>query len=134
MDLKKNDPAGLAEKGFEFELKLPDGNPTDIKITVRGTNSRIVRDHGRKTFHELEARKNAMIKRNKKPEDMTLEEAEDLAIASAVVRVKSWKNIQEDGKDVEFTKENAERIMRTYPFIREAVVEESDNIHNFPFQ
>jgi hypothetical protein len=62
---------------------------------------------------------------------MTLEEAEELSIESAVVRVIGWDNITETGKKVEFTKENAERIFKEYPWIKDAVMEESGQILNF---
>jgi glycerol-3-phosphate cytidylyltransferase-like family protein len=62
---------------------------------------------------------------------MTLEEAEELSIESAVIRVIDWENITENGKPVTFTKENAERIFKEYSWIKEAVMEESGQILNF---
>ena len=65
---------------------------------------------------------------------MTLEEAEDFSVEAATVRVISWKGIGEDGKEVPFNKENAARILKKYPFIREQIMDHSDNIFNFSFR
>jgi hypothetical protein len=62
---------------------------------------------------------------------MTLEEAEELSIESAIVRVIGWKNITENGKEVAFTKENAERIFKEYSWIKDQVMEESGQLLNF---
>lgn len=131
LDLSKNNPAEIAEAGFEFNIVLPDGTETDAKIKVRGRNSPVVKTHARKVFKELQMKEQAARRRGKEAEDLSLEEAEELAVRNAVVRIISWSGIAEDGKEIAFSKEEAERILTKYTFIREQVMEESDNILNF---
>lgn len=130
-DLKKNDPAKAAEVGFEFAVVLPDGTETDAKITVRGANSPTVRNYSRRVYQEFKTKEQQAKRRGREPEEMTLEEAERLAAETAAVRVISWQGIAEDGQEVKFSQAEAERIFKEYPFIREQVMEQSENIFNF---
>ena len=131
-DLKNHNYTEIAEAGYEFELKLPGtGEGTGAFITVRGDQSRTVKAFGRKKYSEFKLREQQAKRRGKDVEDMTLEEAEELSVESAVVRIISWKNITEAGKDVPFTKENAERILKEYPFIKDQILEEAGNLLNF---
>jgi hypothetical protein len=130
-DLKKNDPAKAAEVGYTLDLTLPDGTKTDAKITVRGANSPAVKNHARRVYQEFKVKEQQAKRRGKEPEDLTLEEAEDMAAEAAAVRVIGWVGIAEDGKEIQFTKDEAERIMKAYPFIREQVMDASDSIFNF---
>lgn len=131
LDLVKNNPADKAEAGYEFTVVLPDGTETDAKIKVRGQNSPVVKAFGRKTFKEIQMREQRAKRTGKQEEEMTLEEAEEFAARAAAVRVIGWSGIAEDGKEVVFSKDEAERIFLAYPFIREQVMEESNNILNF---
>ena len=131
-DLAKHNYTEIAEAGYEFELKLPGtGEGTGAFITVRGDQSRTVKAFGRKKYSEFKLREQQAKRRGKDVEDMTLEEAEELSVESAVVRIISWKNITEAGKEVPFTKENAERILKEYPFIKDQILEEAGNLLNF---
>lgn len=131
-DLSKNNFAEAAEAGFEFELKLPGtGEGTGAFITVRGDQSKTVKAYARRKYAEFKLKEQQAKRRGKEAEDMTLDEAEELAIESAIVRIIDWKGISENGKDVPFTKENAERIFKEHAWIREAVSEESAQLLNF---
>jgi hypothetical protein len=130
-DLSKNNPADVAEAGYEFKVMLPDGTETDIKIKVRGVHSPVVKAFGREVLKEMKMKEEAAKRRNKLPEDMTIEEAEDFAVRAAIVRTISWQNIGEDGQEIPFTKENAQRIYLKYPWIREQVMEQSNDVFNF---
>lgn len=131
-DLSKNNLSEVAEAGFEFELKFPGtGEGTGAFITVRGDNSKTVKAYARKKFSEFKLREQQAKRRGKELDDMSIEEAEELAIESAIVRVISWRGIEEEGKPVAFTKENAQRIFLEHPWIREQVTEESSQILNF---
>jgi hypothetical protein len=79
----------------------------------------------------MQARDSVARKRGKEPETITIEEAETMAINSAVVRVISWRGITDNGKDVEFTAEAAREVFRKHPWIRDQVMEESDSILYF---
>jgi hypothetical protein len=131
-DLSKNNYGEAAEAGYTFELKLPGtGEATGAFITVRGDQSKTVKAYARKKYAEFKLKETQARRRGKEAEDMTLDEAEELAIEAAIVRVIDWKGIAENGKDVPFTKENAERIFKEHSWIREAVTEESGQILNF---
>ena len=130
-DLKKNNLADKAESGFEFEIKLPEiGTPTGMFFTIRGQKAKKVKEYSRKKFKEI----NDRIKYNqkfKKDEDFTPEEAEELSVDAAVVRVISFKGVFEDGVEVEFNESNLRRILSEHDWIREQIIQESDNIVNF---
>ena len=131
-DLAKHNYTEIAEVGYKFELKLPGtGEATGVFITVRGDQSKTVKAFGRKKYAEFKLREQQAKRRGKDVDDMTLEEAEELSVESAVIRVIDWENITENGKPVTFSKENAERIFKEYPWIKEAVMEESGQILNF---
>lgn len=131
-DLSKNNYAEIAEEGYEFELTLPGTNDrTGAFVKVRGDQSKTVKAYQRKKFNEFKLREQQAKRRGTPVEDISLEEAEDIAIESAIVRVISWRGFEEGGKAVEFTKENAERIFREHSWIREQVTEESAQILNF---
>lgn len=130
LDLSKNDPSKIADVGYEFNVILPDGTETDAKITVRGSNSPAVKTFSRKVQAELKVREQA-AKRKGKEDDMNMDEAEEMLSRAAAVRVIGWKGIAEEGKEIPFSKDEAERILLKYPFIREQVLEESNSILNF---
>ena len=131
-DLAKHNYTEIAEVGYEFELKLPGtGEATGVFITVRGDQSKTVKAFARKKYAEFKLREQQAKRRGKEAEDMTLEEAEELSIESAVVRVIGWKNLTENGKDLPFTKENAERVFKDFSWVKEAVMEESGQLLNF---
>jgi hypothetical protein len=131
LDLKVKNLADASEAGFTFELLYPGSQEkTGAFVTVRGAHSKTARAHARKKYTEYRQRE-LMNKRKNKDDEMTLDEAEDMAIETAIVRLIGWKGIAEDGKEIPFTKENAERVLREHSWIREQVVEESDQLLNF---
>jgi hypothetical protein len=132
-DLAKSNLSVKAEKGYEFELIVPGtyDAPTGAFVTVRGAESKAVRDYSRRKFNEFQARQKIDKKRGKDSDDFSLDEAEELAVESAIVRIIGWKGIQEEGKEVVFSKENAERILTEHSWIREVVMEASNELTNF---
>lgn len=132
LDLAKTNLADAADAGYEFEIKLPGTNEaTGAFITVRGEMSKTVKAYARQKFREFQLKEQQAKRRGKQTEEMTLEEAEEMAVESAVVRVISWRGITENGKEVAFSKENAERIFTEHSWIREQVMEESNQLLNF---
>ena len=131
-DLAQHNYTEIAEAGYKFELKLPGtGEGTGVFITVRGDQSKTVKAFGRKKYAEFKLREQQAKRRGKEAEDMTLEEAEELSIESAVIRVLGWEGITEKGKDIPFTKENAERIFKDFSWIKDQVLEEAGQLLNF---
>lgn len=132
LDLKVTNLAESAETGFEFELLLPESkDKTGGFITVRGSQSPTVRNYSKRKWQEYNVKVQQAKRRGKDVEDMTLDEAEDLAVENAINRIISWRGIGEDGKELPFTKENAEQVLRKHTWIREQIMEESDNLLNF---
>ena len=132
LDLVKTDIAAAAEAGVEIELTLPKSNtPTGAFIKVRGEEAEVVRNNARKGYNQMQARAAMLRKRGKEDEPMTLEEAEDNLVESAIVRVIGWRGITEEGKAVEFNAENARRVFKKHPWIRDQVIEESKGILYF---
>lgn len=130
-DLAKLDPAKTAEVGYEFNLLDPyDGTETDIKIKVRGANSPKVRAHGRQMYRQIQTMEKS-AKARQKVFELSLEEAEEMGIKTAAIRVISWTGLTENGKDVPCTEDEVIRILTAYPFIKEQVMAESDNVANF---
>lgn len=132
LDLAKTNLAEAADAGYEFEIKLPgSGEGTGAFITVRGEMSKTVKAYARQKFREFQLKEQQAKRRGKQADEMTLEEAEEMAVESAVVRVIGWRGITENGKEVAFSKENAERIFTEHSWIREQVMEESGQLLNF---
>lgn len=130
-DFEKNNPETQAELGYEFEVLMPDGSKTGAFITVRGAMSATVKNYSRKKYQEFKVRDQQAKRRGRDPEDMSLDEAEDLAAESATERIIDWKGIAEGSKEVKFSKDEAKRLMKKYAFMREQVMEASDNVFNF---
>lgn len=129
-DLSKNNLSVAAESGYEFELIMPTGEATGAFITVRGEQSPIVKQYSKKRYNDYQLSVN-QAKRRGKEYDVSLDEAEDMAVEAAVTRIISWRNIAEEGKEVPFTKEAASKILKEHNWIREAVVETSSELLNF---
>lgn len=129
-DIAKTNLAVIAETGYTFKVELPDGTPTDFEITVRGSQAPKVKAHGKAVFNRLQVKEKAAKRQNKEVE-FNLDEAEDMAVESAVVRIVTWTGLEEDGKVVKFTEENAKRIMRELDWVRKQVLDQADNAANF---
>lgn len=131
-DLVKNNLSTIAEAGYEFEITLPgSGEGTGAFVTVRGSESKTVKAYQRKKFAEYQMRQKTARKRGRDEDDLSLEEAEELAVEAAVGRIIQWKGLEESGKEVLFSPENATRILTEHSWIREQVMEASNDLLNF---
>lgn len=131
-DLTKNNLSEKAEAGYTFELTIPEiQEKTGAFITVRGVQSPKVKAHSRRVFSQMQQKEHVAKKRGKDLEPMTLDEAEDMAIDAAFVRMIGWKGVEENGKALEFNEENVKRVLREHSWIREQVLAESDQLTNF---
>lgn len=128
-NLKENNLANNCETGFEFELDYL-GTPTGAFIKVRGDESKVVREYTRKKWNEMETQKKIAEKRNKTFE-LSIEELEDLAIEGAAVRVISWKGLADGDDEIEFSKENAQKVLREHTWIRTQVMQNATELTNF---
>ena len=121
----------VSESGIDIELVHPaTGEGLDAWVRVRGKDSRTVQNHARKIVNDMQKREK-IAKGKNKDADMSIEELEMLAVERAVIRIISWRGIEEDGQPVPFTVENATRILKDNPWIREQVLENSDDMTGF---
>jgi hypothetical protein len=121
----------VSESGIDIELVHPaTGEGLDAWVRVRGKDSRTVQNHARKVVNDMQKREK-IAKGKNKDADMSIEELEMLAVERAVVRIISWRGIEEDGQPVPFTVENATRVLKDNPWIREQVLENSDDLTGF---
>ncbi len=121
----------VSESGIDIELVHPaTGEGLDAWVRVRGKDSRTVQNHARKVMNDMQKREK-IAKGKNKDADMSIEELEMLAVERAVIRIISWRGIEEDGQPVPFTVENATRILKDNPWIREQVLENSDDLTGF---
>lgn len=133
LNLKEKNLSTLAEAGYEFELIVPgEVEGSGAFITVRGAESKIARAQQRKRFKENQM-KEEKARRLGKEVKFELEELEDLATETAVTRVINWRGIvlDETSGELFFTPENAVQVFTDHPWIREAVLKESNEIDNF---
>jgi hypothetical protein len=129
-DIQKQDYSKAAEVGYTFELKLPTGASSGAKLTIIGDLSPTVKAYGRRKFQEFQQRQ-AIAKRKNREEELDLDEAEEMAVESALVRLIGWEGITENGKEVPFTKEKAAEVLKTHAWIREEITKEAGDITNF---
>lgn len=121
----------VSESGIDIELVHPaTGEGLDAWVRVRGKDSRTVQNHARKVVNDMQKREKIARGKNKDA-DMSIEELEMLAVERAVIRIISWRGIEEDGQPVPFTVENATRVLKDNPWIREQVLENSDDLTGF---
>lgn len=130
-DLVKQDFNKAAEAGFSFELKLPTGEASGAKLTVLGDMSPTVKAYSRKKFSEYQMKQSLAKRKGRDIDDMSLEEAEELAVEAALVRLVNWSGVQESGTDVKFSKEKAKEVLTQHSWIREAVMAEAADLTNF---
>jgi len=132
LDLDTTNVNKQSEEGYELEVLHPVTNePTGAKITVRGEQSATVRNFSKRKYNEYKQREAQAKRRGREVEDLTLDEAEELAVESAVIRVISWEGIGASGKPLAFTPENATAVLKEHAWIRDQIVEASQNLANF---
>lgn len=129
-DINKQDFSKAAEAGYTFELKLPTGADAGAKLTILGELSPTVKAYGRKKYQEYQQQQ-AIAKRKGKEVEMDLDEAEELAVEAAVIRLVGWEGITDAGKEVPFSKEKAVEILTAHSWIREQIMDESRDVLNF---
>ena len=130
-DLTKNNVGVANEAGYEFELTIPGtGEKTGAFVKVRGEQSPVVKAFSKRKYTEYKLKQDAAKRRNKEYE-LDLDEAEEISIEAAIVRIISWKGLSEGKVEVPFTKENAERILKEHDWIKDQVMEESSQALNF---
>jgi len=129
-DVKAQDFSKAAAEGYTFELELPTGAPSGAFLTIIGDMSPEVKTFSKRKFKEYQMQQE-QAKRRGKEYQLSLDDAEEANIEAALVRLIDWKGITEDGKEIKFSKEKAEEILRQHGWIRDAIIEEAKNVANF---
>lgn len=130
-DLSKQDFGKAAEAGYEFELMLPTGAGSGAYLTVIGDMSPTVKAYSRRKFQEYQQKASIAKRKGKDVEELTLDEAEELAVEAALVRLIGWKGFTEEGKEVKFSKEKAQEVLKQHSWIREAIMEAAGDVTCF---
>ena len=115
--------AKAADEGKWLEIIHPKtGQPTDMHIKLLGADS--------ETYKKTERRQQSRhLKRGLKhlsPEDLYYDTLE-LLVACTV----EWQNIQENGQELECTRENVRRVYSEYDDVRDQVREFVEDRGNF---
>ena len=108
MDIGKLDVVKLSNEGYNCIIKNPKTEKeTDISVVIKGI-------YADKFREESEA-------------------ADDIDKTCAFLShfTVGWKNIEENGKPVEFSEKEAERIYKNYPIIRNQVMAAAMDVRNF---
>ncbi len=129
-DITLQDYSKAAEVGYSFNLKLPTGADSGASLTVLGEQSPTIKNYSKRKFQEYQQRQQ-IAKRKGREDDISLDEAEEMAIDSALVRLVGWNSIQEEGKEVKFSKDKAREILEKHSWIREQIMQESGDVLNF---
>lgn len=116
MDFKKEmDTLAAAEKGFTYTVVDLDDNDTDCTVDVLGVGSRVFKQ----AKQRIDNQESQAAKKGK-----TLDEdlSNDLWVELLAKCTKGWKNVEEDGKPVEFSYDNAVRMYTAYPYLRNQIL------------
>ena len=127
----KNSLSKIAETGIDVKVIMPDGTDTGAVIKVRGDQSPTVRSYSRQLFQEYTLKNKAAKARGREPEDLTIEEAEDMSAQAAVVRTISWSGIGGDNGEIPFTEAAAKKLYTDEQWIKELVMEASQDAFRF---
>ena len=127
MDLSKLDTRPKAETGTDLILKHPGtGEPLDIAITLLGKDSKKYR------VADYAAKNKSMKTMRTGQADAGLSiEMEDAIIDVLAAVTIGWKNLQENGVDLEFSEGTARKIYTDYRWIADQVVAHVENRNNF---
>lgn len=129
MDLKQLDLTQAADQGATVELYHPvtqevlTHKDKPVTVTVLGADSTVFKS-------ELKARTRKALGQNKKSKpDLDKAERENAELLAKCTQ--SWYGIEEDGKRLDCTFENAVRVYLTYPWLAQQVDEAIANRANF---
>lgn len=122
-DITSIDVVAKAEEGIDIVIVNPrTGERTDLEIKVKGVYSSKVRELLAKAVQRDEMRKKSRMVAQNSTDDISM------LLASVTL---GWKNMFERGKELPFSRGEAERIYSEYPLIRGQVWEAVNDVGNF---
>lgn len=112
-DLTELNTVELANKGAVINIVHPStGDDLGMKITVAGSDSDLYRKAQRKIMNKRLAEKKMKTR---------VEEIENESLELLAQCTMSWEGVKEGGMDILCTPENAKRLYKTYPWLKEQV-------------
>lgn len=116
-----------ADTPFSLDVLSPKtGRPLGVTIQVIGDQADAVQKFVRRELNTRRREEAMREKRGKDPVVQLIEDDEAFTIEATAVRTVGWSGIKE-----EFTPENAKRLYKLNPYIRQQVLEASSNAANF---
>ena len=113
MDLTQFDIVSPANEGVWMTLEHPvTGEPLDVKIKLAGVDS---------DYYKKELRKQQNRKFKKGFRKMSAEELEADTIELLVACTLDWEGVELEGQALECNAENARKIYKRFPWIKEQV-------------
>lgn len=139
MDISKLDIVGASNNGFDIDILHPlTGEQTGIKIRVVGAMSTNYKDDMALLFAELEEFTDAnkvddkASKKEQVKAKLLIEKFDDQLTAKFLAKyTKGWQGIEENGKPLQFTEAEAERVYLNYPIIKGQVQKGMMTVANF---
>lgn len=126
-DLSNYDTSKGAAAGAAMVLYAPDGKPTDITFTLRGTDSPAYQQARRE---QADARMEEMSRRGLR--GVQLRDVEDGALELLAAVTVGWTDtLLVDGEAYPFNRDNAIKLYKRFPWIREQVEAFIANRANF---
>ncbi|TNG94880.1 hypothetical protein FHQ28_05660 [Pasteurellaceae bacterium USgator11] len=131
MDFSKLDVQSASENAFEFEILHPvTGEGTGAYISVFGSKS----EPSRKAVLAFEQKYKKMElenSRRRKPIEVSDEDNWMDGFNLLFPRVAGWRNLNWEGKPLEFNRENAIKLFKACDFIPAQIQEQSGDLGNF---
>lgn len=131
MDLSTLDIRKASEETYRFEVLHPVTNEgTGAFIDVYSSASNAVRQYASNLYRRMQ-KEELENQRLRRPKVKELDDIEKESIKSAMVRVAGWENIEWEGKKLDCTEENIEKLLNNCPWLCSQIVEHSDDLGNF---
>lgn len=131
MDFSKLSTTKSQSDKFKFEVLHPvSGDGTGAFVEVLGAENNVVRKYHASLLRKAQKLEFERLRTNK-PKFDDLEELREQAIENALVRLAGWENLEWEGKELEFTEENARKVLTACPWLCAQIVKESDDLGNF---
>tara|TARA_R100000951_G_scaffold111638_1_gene110912 strand:+ start:894 stop:1277 length:384 start_codon:yes stop_codon:yes gene_type:complete len=115
MELNQLETVTDHDTGAECNILSPvDGMPTDVYITIAGSDSKVWREAKKRQTKTI-----INAKADSKMDQLDYEEMDSVALAEATM---SWRGITKDGKEYEFSQENAKKLYSESPSVASQLI------------
>ena len=119
-DIRKLDTKAASEKGLTFDV-MWDGQPIGVTISVVGAESATFKKHKAVVDGKIETAK-------KRGKELSSEDKDKLYSQLAAHCTTGWTGMELDGKELEFSNENAFAVYTEFPVIGTQVIAQIYNL------